>query len=90
MGLMREIYAQLSDGEEGATGAAYTVWAKRGGYFQNVKKVLSFSPSQIELLSSSGRLVVSGKGLTVKKYFEDDLLLRGDIDSVSTRREKEE
>ncbi len=90
MGLTKEIYTQISEGEESVTGLSYTVWAGRGGYFQNVKKVLSFTPQRIELWTKSGRVSVRGKELTVKKYAEGDLLLGGDVRTVSCGEEESE
>lgn len=86
MGLMREIYAQLSDGEESVTGLSYTVWTGRGGYFQNVRKILLFSAAQIELSTPSGEVTVVGKDLTVRKYVGADLLLGGDIVAVTAEK----
>ncbi|MBP5242623.1 MAG: YabP/YqfC family sporulation protein [Clostridia bacterium] len=87
MRLWREIYEQLSSeqGEEGALNAfalQYTVAAGQGGYFQNVKGIVGFTSEEVTLRLARGSLKIAGKGLKVRKYCENDVLIGGDILSV--------
>ena len=62
----------------------YTVIDGRGGYFQNVKRLLEFSETKILLSGHKGKLCVEGTGLSLGKYFAGDLLVRGNI--IKTER----
>lgn len=84
MRVLKEVCEQLSGGNEPVFGAVFVVWARQGGYFQNVKSLGAFSSRRVELeLLGGGRLYVWGEGLCVKKYCENDVLLSGNIHSVS-------
>ena len=87
MGLWQEIYAQLNDGE-GATARdafalCYTVWSGKGGYFQNVKSLGSFSKEEVVLYANRGSIRITGENFTVAKYLEHDVLIRGNIRSIT-------
>ena len=85
MQLWQEILSQLGDGQPpdgDVREAIYTVWTDRGGYFQNVKSLQSFSPQEIRLRLRRGALRVAGEGLVVAKYAESDVFIRGKIISV--------
>lgn len=84
MRLLREIYAQLCEEDEGESspGARYTVIEKKGGYFQNVKEICAFSSEKIILRLRRGVLEITGAGLYIKKYCENDALVGGEIFSV--------
>lgn len=64
----------------------YTV-TDRGGYFQNVRRVLEFSPAKIVLSGRRGKVVVEGDALTLGKYAEGDVSVMGAI--VLVKREEE-
>ncbi len=85
MRLWQEIFSQLGDGgtSEGVISLSYTVWEGKGGYFQNIKSLVSFSPQQIVFALRRGALLVSGEGLSVAKYCENDVIIRGNILSVA-------
>ena len=85
MRLWQEIFSQLGDGEgmEGVISLSYTVWEGKGGYFQNIKSLVSFSPQQIVFALRRGTLLVLGEGLSVAKYCENDVIIRGNILSVA-------
>lgn len=85
MRLWREIYEQLEEnGDDGnVLGLRYTVSAGKGGYFQNVKGIGGFSPCEITLCLSRGKVKITGTNLCVKKYCENDVLIGGDILCVS-------
>lgn len=56
-----------------------TVVPGGGGYFEGVKAVGDFSSEKIVLCFSRGNVTVEGKELTIKKYYDGDLQLSGQI-----------
>lgn len=60
----------------------YTVLDGGGGYFENVKRILEFSPEAIVLGGKKGSLRVEGQNLSLGKYFGGDLMIRGEIAKV--------
>ena len=62
---------------------SFTVVPEFGGYFKSVKRVEDFSPEKIVLLIAKRRLTVTGEKLVIDKYFQQDLLVRGNISGVS-------
>jgi hypothetical protein len=64
------------------------VWAGRGGYFEEVRSILSFRSDEIELLAAGKeRVKIKGENLCVKKYCERDVVLGGDIFAVERMRD---
>lgn len=57
----------------------YTVIDGKGGYFQNVKKIVEFSETKIVVAGKKGAVCVEGEGLALGKYFAGDLVVYGDI-----------
>jgi len=83
MRLFSEIAKQLSaEGFETAR-ILYTVADGRGGYFQNVKRVLEFTPERIVLQGKRGAVRIEGKSLSLGKYFGGDATVLGEISCVS-------
>lgn len=79
MKLLQQILA-----EAGAdTARAYTVVPDFGGYFKSVKAVAEYSPEKVVLRIGKTTLTVTGKNLSIGKYFEGDLLIRGEIGGTS-------
>lgn len=78
MGLLSEIKKNFSS-EESAFRVQYTVVDGGGGYFQNVKRLLEFSPTVIVLKGGKGSLRVEGENLSLGKYFQGDLVVHGTI-----------
>ena len=54
-----------------------------GGYFRSVKGVVEYTPEKIVLALKKNKITVSGENLTLGKYFEEDLLIRGGISGVT-------
>lgn len=65
----------------------YTVVGGRGGYFQNVKRLLEFSAERIVLRGKEGKIVVAGEGLSLGKLEAEDAVICGKILSVSEEGE---
>lgn len=53
-----------------------------GGYFRSVKGVSEYSPQKITLLLKKSHLIIEGENLTLGKYFEEDLFIKGKITGV--------
>ena len=64
------------------TNRAFTVVPQFGGYFKSVKRVDEYTPEKIVLTIAKQRVTVAGKNLTIDKYFQQDLLIRGDVTGV--------
>ena len=64
------------------TNRAFTVVPQFGGYFKSVKRVDEYTPEKIVLTIAKQRVTVAGKNLTIDKYFQQDLLIRGAITGV--------
>ena len=62
---------------------AFTVVPSFGGYFKSVKRVESYSPEKVVLAVAKLRVTVTGAKLTIDKYFQQDLFIRGDITGVT-------
>ncbi|MDE6850220.1 MAG: YabP/YqfC family sporulation protein [Clostridia bacterium] len=65
------------------TNRAFTVVPAFGGYFKSVKRVDEYTPEKVVLTVAKQRLTVTGSKLTIDKYFQQDLLIRGDITGVN-------
>ena len=59
----------------------YSVYGKRGGWFEGVK-IESYAPSETVFLFKGGKIKVKGKDLSVRKYFENEVSLSGEIISI--------
>lgn len=67
-------------GEMGAdTLKAFTVVPQFGGYFRSVKSVKELSSEKIVLALKRTEITVEGEKLEVGKYFEEDILIKGNI-----------
>ncbi|MDE5942870.1 MAG: YabP/YqfC family sporulation protein [Clostridia bacterium] len=54
-----------------------------GGYFRSVKGVVEYAPEKIVIALKKNKITVTGENLTLGKYFEEDLLIRGAISGVT-------
>ena len=74
-------------GELGAdTLKAFTVVPDFGGYFRSVKSVAEYSEEKIVLLARRRVITIEGKKLEVGKYFEQDIFIKGEIESVKIEK----
>ena len=53
-----------------------------GGYFQGVKGLSSFSCDEIVILFSKTKVSVKGAELSIKKYYDGDLYIDGQVSAV--------
>lgn len=79
MEFLREIAGVLGADAAGAFRVQYTVIDGKGGYFQNVKRLVQFSEEAVVLRGREGALRVEGTHLSLGKYFAGDLVIAGDI-----------
>ena len=80
MRLFSEIAASLGeDGSEGGLRVQYSIADGRGGYFQNVKKLDTFSEREIVFRGKKGGVRIEGENLSLGKYFAGDAIVRGNI-----------
>ena len=83
MKLLGEIEKLLQKtGAVDALGVQYTVIDGKGGYFQNIRRILEFSPTRIVLQGKKGSVAVEGNDLSLGKYFGGDAMVIGDIARV--------
>lgn len=69
-----------TDGDDFDTGKVqYTVQDGRGGYFQNVRRLLEFSEDKIVLAGKKDKVVVEGESLSLGKCYMGDVQIRGNI-----------
>ncbi len=70
--------------EAGAdTDGAITLIPSFGGYFKGVKSVEESSEEKSVIIANKKRWTLVGEKLAIDKYFEQDLLIIGDIKGVS-------
>lgn len=53
-----------------------------GAYLTAVKRVEEFSPENIKLNCCNRTVLITGKNLTVGKYFQGDMIICGEITGV--------
>ena len=69
--------------ERGAdTLKSFSIIPDFGGYFRSVKGVTEYSSEKIVLSLKKNKITVIGENLTLGKYFEEDLLIKGKISGV--------
>ena len=66
-------------GAEAGARVQYTVVEGRGGYFQNVKRLDTFTDELLVLGGAKGGVRVEGKGLSLGKYGGGDVAVKGEI-----------
>lgn len=81
MRLHEEILSELGGGGDPLR-IKYTVVDGKGGYFQNVKRLLEFSPQRIVLKGRAGQVTVEGEALSLGKYCLGDVTVLGEITCV--------
>lgn len=86
MKIFQEILAQMTEKEDLIFhGVKYVILDGVSGYFENIKSILSFSSTEIQLSAKKGVIVVQGEKLYIKKYCAEDLVICGNIISVGKK-----
>lgn len=78
------LFAEILDALSAEAGfrIQYTVVDGQGGYFQNVKKIVGFSPTKIVFRGKKSGVCVEGEELSLGKYGGGDAIVRGKIKKV--------
>ena len=78
MKLLEQILTELG----ADTLKSFSIIPDFGGYFRSVKGVVEYSSEKIVLALKKNRITVTGENLTLGKYFEEDLLIKGKLKGV--------
>ena len=78
------LYDEIFKNTDGFSFARCTVIPGGGGYFEGVKAVGDFSPERVVICFPRCTVATEGKGLAIKKYYDGDLQLSGQIFSLHT------
>lgn len=65
---------------------AFTIVPQFGGYFRSVKAVKELTSEKIVLIVRKDVVTLEGEKLEVGSYFEQDILIKGDIKAVKIER----
>lgn len=79
MKLLEQILCELG----ADTLKSFVVVPSTCGYFRSIKSVKEYSPQKIVLAQKRRDVTVEGENLEVGKYFEEDILIKGDIRVIS-------
>ena len=80
------LYDEIFKNTEGIAFARCTIVPGGGGYFEGVKSVGDFSPKRLLLCFPKEWVEVEGENLFIKKYYDGDLQLCGNIFSLRVSR----
>lgn len=58
---------------------AFTIIPDFGGYFKCVRSINEYTPEKIVLVLKKTALTLEGEHLSIDKYFEQDIFIKGDI-----------
>jgi hypothetical protein len=61
---------------------SFSVVPTFGGYFRSVKGVCEYTSEKIVLMLHKNKITIEGENLTLAKYFEQDLFIKGNITGV--------
>ena len=78
MKLLEQILSELG----ADTLKSFSIIPDFGGYFRSVKGVAEYSSERIVLSLKKNRITITGENLTLGKYFEEDLLIKGKLKGV--------
>ena len=78
MKLLEQILSELG----ADTLKSFSIVPGFGGYFRSVKGVAEFCPERIVLALKKNKITVEGTKLAIGKYFEEDVLITGNISGV--------
>ena len=73
------LYDEIFKNTEGFPFARCTIVTGGGGYFEGVKAIGDFSPERVVVCFHRQSVAIEGKDLSVKKYYDGDLQLCGQI-----------
>lgn len=76
------LYDEIFKNTDGVAFSRCTIVPGGGGYFEGVKAVGDFSPERIVICFPKETVAAEGKNLSIKKYYDGDLQLSGNIFSL--------
>ncbi len=65
---------------------SFTVCMGECAYFKGIKGVILFSPQKITLSGGKNYLSVTGENLTIARYFQGDIVIKGNICGVQIEK----
>lgn len=77
------LYDEIFKNADGMAFARCTVVPNGGGYFEGVRSIGDFSSERIVVCFAKQTVEVTGKDLSIKKYYDGDLQLSGKITGVA-------
>ena len=80
------LYDEIFKNTEGFPFARCTIVPGGGGYFEGVKAIGDFSPERVVVCFHRQSVAIDGKDLSVKKYYDGDLQLSGQIFTLTTEQ----
>ena len=81
------LYDEIFKDADGGAFARCTIVPSGGGYFQGVKGVGDFSSERIVVYFPKQTIEAEGKSLSIKKYYDGDLQISGNIFSLKVLQE---
>ena len=78
MKLLEQILSELG----ADTLKSFSIIPDFGGYFRSIKGVVEYSSEKVVLALKKNKITVTGENLTLGKYFEEDLLIKGKVKGV--------
>jgi len=76
------LYDEIFKNTDGMPFARCTIVPSGGGYFEGVKAVGDFSSERVVICFPRATVAAEGKNLSIKKYYDGDLQLSGQIFSL--------
>ena len=83
------LYEEIFKNADGAAFSRCTIVPKGGGYFEGVKSVGDFSSERVVIYFPKETVTAEGERLSIKKYYDGDLQLSGEIFSLRVERDGE-
>lgn len=62
--------------------AKIILYGKKLAYFENVKKIFAFSPTELIVLTKDGKLQIQGENFVIAQYGDGDLILQGSVQAL--------
>ncbi len=73
------LYDEIFKNADGCAMQRCIIVPEGGGYFEGVKGVEEFSSERMAIRFPRQRVELTGKGLSIRKYYGDDLQIDGTI-----------
>ena len=84
------LYDEIFKNADGAALARCIIVPGGGGYFEGVKAVGDFSSERIMICFAKSMVAVEGEKLSIRKYYDGDLQIDGNIFALKVERDGRE